>query len=153
MIVYCNKPNTKIKDNAAQNEMLQAIADEKLEITSFLHRGHSYHLYKSLRKLPSTAQFVYLGSCGGYNDVAKVFLANPDAHIISTRSIGSKYVNDPILNKITNEVLANHNLAWNELWKGFEASFTQKSTRDLFSSYIPPNRYIGIMFIREVFNF
>lgn len=81
MIVYCNKPNTKVKDNAAQNEMLQAITDANQVITSFLHRGHSYHLYKSLRKLPASAQFVYLGSCGGYNDVSKVFQANPDAHI------------------------------------------------------------------------
>lgn len=153
MLVFCNKPNTKVKDNNAQNEMLQAVADANLEITTFLHRGHSYHLYKSLRKLPPTAQLVYLGSCGGYNDVSKVFHANPDAHIISTRSIGSKYVNDPILNKINSEVLSDRNLEWNELWKGLETSFTNKSTKDLFASYIPPNKYIGIMFIREVFNF
>jgi hypothetical protein len=153
MIVYCNKPNTKIKDNAAQNEMLLAVSEAGREITSFLHRGHSHHLFKSLRKLPATAQFVYLGSCGGYNDVSKVFFANPDAHIISTRSIGSKYVNDPILKKYTSEVLANHDLNWVALWKGFETSFTNKNTKDLFSGYIPPNKYVGIMFIREVFNY
>lgn len=153
MIMYCNKPNTKVKDNAAQNEMLQAVADANQEITAFLHRGHSYHLYKSLRKLPPTAQFVYLGSCGGYNDVSKVFHANPDAHIISTRNIGSKYVNDPILNNITNDMLANKDINWNELWQNLNTSFTNKTTKDLFSSYIPPNKYIGIMFIREVFNF
>lgn len=153
MIVYCNKPNTKAKDNEAQNEMLQAIADANQHITSFLHRGHSYHLYKSLRKLPASAQFVYLGSCGGYNDVSKVFQANPDAHIISTRNIGSKYVNDPILNQVTADMLANRDVNWNELWKNLNASFTNKTAKDLFTSYIPPNKYIGIMFIREVFNF
>jgi hypothetical protein len=153
ILVYCNKPNTKVKDNNAQNEMLQAVADANQEITAFLHRGHSYHLYKSLRKLPPSAQFVYLGSCGGYNDVAKVFHANPDAHIISTRSIGSKYVNDPILNKINAEMISDRNLDWIEIWKGLETSFTNKSTKDLFSSYIPPNKYVGIMFIREVFNY
>lgn len=153
VLVYCNKPNTKVKDNAAQNEMLQAIADANLEITTFLHRGHSYHLYKSLRKLPTSAQFVYLGSCGGYNDVSKVFHANPDAHIISTRNIGSKYVNDPIINTINAEMLANKDLDWNQLWKVFGTSITNKNAKDLFSSYIPPNKYIGIMFIREVFNY
>jgi hypothetical protein len=153
MIVYVNKPNTKVKDNAAQNEMMQAIADANQEITAFLHRGHSYHLYKSLRKLPASAQFVYLGSCGGYNDVSKVFHANPDAHIISTRNIGSKYVNDPILGKITNEVLANNDINWNQLWQTMDAGLKNKTAKDLFTSYIPPNKYIGIMFIREVFNF
>jgi hypothetical protein len=62
-------------------------------------------------------------------------------------------VNDPILNQVTADMLANRDVNWNELWKNLDASFTNKTAKDLFTSYIPPNKYIGIMFIREVFNF
>ncbi len=153
MIVYLNKLNTADGDIAAQNEMLASIQSAGLEITSFLHRGHSYHLVKSLKRIPGSAQFVYLGSCGGYNDVVKVFQANPDAHIISTRNIGSKLINDPILSKVNNQAVANQDMNWVELWATFDKSFKSKNTKELFSAYIPPHKYIGIIFIRDVFNY
>lgn len=133
--------------------MLKAIEDAGLYITYFTHRGHSYHLHKSIKRLPVSAELVYLGSCGGYNEVVKVFQANPDAHIISTRNIGSKYINDPILSRINSDAVANKDINWVTLWSDFGKSFTAKNTKELFSAYIPPNKYIGIMFIREVFNF
>ncbi len=153
MLVYLNKLNTPNGDMAAQNEMLADLQASGYEITSFLHRGHSYHLMKSLKRIPTSAQFVYLGSCGGYNDVVKVFQANPDAHIISTRNIGSKLINDPILSRINNQAVANEDMNWITLWDSFNKSFTAKNTKELFSAYIPPNKYIGIIFIREVFNY
>jgi hypothetical protein len=153
MFIYLNKANTKDGDGAAQDEMLKAIGESGLHITYFTHRGHSYHLHKSIKKLPASAELVYLGSCGGYNEVVKVFQANPDAHIISTRNIGSKYINDPILSRINNDAVANKDINWLTLWSDFDKSFKAKNTKELFSAYIPPNKYIGIMFIREVFNF
>jgi hypothetical protein len=153
MFIYLNKLNTVNGDIAAQNEMLATIDSSGRPITSFLHRGHSYHLAKSLKRIPATAQFVYLGSCGGYNDVVKVFQANPDAHIISTRNIGSKLINDPILSKVNNQAVANQDMNWLELWDSFDKSFKSKNTKELFLAYIPPNKYIGIIFIRDVFNF
>jgi hypothetical protein len=94
-----------------------------------------------------------LGSCGGYSEVVKVFQANPDAHIISTRNIGSKYINDPILSKINTNAVANQDINWNQMWADLQKGFTARNTKELFSAYIPPNKYIGIMFIRQVFNF
>jgi hypothetical protein len=153
MLIFLNKVNTSAGDAVAQNEMLKAIEDERLNITYFTHRGHSYHLHKSIKRIPESAELVYLGSCGGYNEVMKVFQTNPDAQIISTRNIGSKYINDPVLSKINNEAVANKDINWVTLWSDFGKSFTAKNTKELFSAYIPPNKYIGIMFIREVFNF
>jgi hypothetical protein len=153
MLIFLNKLNTADGDMAAQNEMLANIDSSGLQITSFLHRGHSYHLAKSLKRIPNSAQFVYLGSCGGYNDVVKVFQANPDAHIISTRNIGSKLINDPILSRVNNQAVANQNMEWIPLWDSFDKSFKSKNTKELFSAYIPPHKYIGIIFIREVFNY
>jgi hypothetical protein len=151
--IFLNKPNSEKGELAAQQEMLAAVENEGLQISYFTHRGHSYHLLKSLKLLPQSSQIVYLGSCGGYNEVYKVFEANPDAHIISTRNVGSRFINDPILSRINQKAIANENIPWNEIWSSLDKSFTSKNTRDLFSAYIPPNRYIGIMFIRDVLNF
>jgi hypothetical protein len=153
MMVYMNKPNTKQGCDSSQDEMLQAIEQQGYEVTSYIHRGHSYHLMQSLRKMTASGQFVFLGSCGGYNQVLKVFDLNPDVNIITTRSVGSKLINDPLLEKINMELVNNKDINWNIVWKEFDLKFQSKQTKDLFSSYIPPNKYIGIKFIRKVFNY
>ena len=153
MRVYMNKPLTKVGCDTAQNEMLSAIRHEGYEPTSFIHRGHSYYLTQSLSKITPSAQFVFLGSCGGYNEVLELFRLNPDVNIIATRNIGSSQVNDPLLQYINNELVNNKDIVWDAAWKSFETKYQSKLSKDLFSSYIPPNRYIGIKFIRKIFNY
>ncbi len=153
MRVYMNKPNTNQGSDSSQNEMLVAIEHDGYVVTSFIHRGHSYHLGQSLRKMTTSSQFVFLGSCGGYSQVLKVFELNPDVNIIATRSVGSKQINDPLLDKINTEMVNNRDINWNVLWKEFDSKFQSKQTKDLFSAYIPPNKYIGVKFIRKVFNY
>lgn len=153
MKVYMNKPNTKQGSDSSQNEMLIAIEQDGYEATSFIHRGHSYHLKQSLRKMTASSQFVFLGSCGGYSQVLKVFELNPDVNIIATRSVGSKIINEPLLERINAELVNNHDIYWDTLWKEFDAKFQSKQAKDLFSAYIPPNKYIGMKFIRKVFNY
>jgi hypothetical protein len=153
MRVYMNKPNTKQGSDSSQNEMLKAIEQDGYEVTSFIHRGHSYHLMQSLRKMTTSSQFVFLGSCGGYSQVLKVFELNPDVNIIATRSVGSKLINDPLLERINTDMVNNRDINWDILWKEFNTKFQSKQTKDLFSAYIPPNKYIGVKFIRKVFNY
>ena len=153
MRVYMNKPNTKQGSDSSQDEMLLAIEHDGYEVTSFIHRGHSYHLQQSLRKMTTSSQFVFLGSCGGYSQVLKVFELNPDVNIIATRSVGSKLINDPLLDKINMDIVNNKDINWDILWKEFNTKFQSKQTKDLFSAYIPPNKYIGVKFIRKVFNY
>ena len=153
MRVYMNKPNAKPGSDSAQDEMLQAIRQEGYEVTSFIHRGHSYHLQQSLRKITPAAAFVFLGSCGGYNEVLNMFNLNPDVNIIVTRNIGSKLINDPLLQRINLDLANNKDINWNNTWAYFNTVFTSKQTKDLFSSYLPPNKYIGVKFIRKVFSY
>lgn len=153
MKVYMNKPNTKEGSDSSQNEMLAAIANEGYEITSFIHRGHSYHLSQSLGKMTASGQFVFLGSCGGYRQVLRVFQLNPDANIIATRSVGSKLINDPLLEKINTDIVNNKDVKWDALWEEETAKFQSKLTKDLFAAYTAPNKYIGIKFIRKVYNY
>ena len=110
-------------------------------------------MYQSLRKIQPGYQFVFLGSCGGYSEVLKVFRQNPDVNIIVTRNIGSKLINDPLLQRVNMDLVNNKDIKWDDVWEEFDAKFQAKLTKDLFSSYIPPNRYVGVKFIRKVFNF
>ncbi len=153
MRVYMNRPNTKAGCDTAQDQMLRDMRADGYEPTTYIHRGHSYYLAQSLRKMTSSAQFVFFGSCGGYNEVLQMFRLNPDVQIIATRNIGSSQINDPMLQQINNDIVNNKDIVWNEEWKNFDAKFQSKTTKDLFSSYIAPNKYIGIMFIRKVFNY
>jgi hypothetical protein len=153
MKVYMNKPMTKPGSDSTQDEMLRDIAKEGYEITSFIHRGHSYHLFQSLRKISPSAEFVFLGSCGGYNEALTVFQMNPDVNMIVTRNIGSKLINDPLLQRVNSDLVTGKDIVWDNVWTDFHGKFTSKQTKDLFSSYIPPNRFIGVKFIRKVFSF
>ncbi len=83
----------------------------------------------------------------------KIFELNPDVNIIATRSVGSKLINDPLLEHINTDMVKNRDINWDTFWKEFGAKFQSKQTKDLFSAYIPPNKYIGIKFIRKVFNY
>jgi hypothetical protein len=148
-----NKPNTKEGSDSAQNKMLQDIKADGYTITSYIHRGHSYHLPESMKKFTSSAQFVFLGSCGGYKQVLKVFQLNPDVNIIATRSVGSKLINDPLLERINSDIVNGKDIEWNSLWAEYDKKFQSKMTKDLFVAYMPPNKYIGIKFMRKVLNY
>ncbi|MEO7444899.1 MAG: hypothetical protein ABIT96_05985 [Ferruginibacter sp.] len=153
MRVYMNKPMTSVGYDTAQDQMLRDIKNEGFIPSSYIHRGHSYYLLRSLSKMEPTAEFVFLGSCGGYNEVYKLFKMNPDVNIISTRNIGSSQINDPMLAQVNSDFVNNKDIVWADEWKAFEAKFKSKHSQDLFSSYIRPDKYIGIKFIRKVFNF
>jgi len=151
--VYMNKPMSPVGFDVAQDEMLDAITKEGCEVTSFVHRGHSYYLYKSLSKMTTSSQFVFLGSCGGYNDMLRIFQLNPDVNLIVTRHIGSWVINDQLLEKITSYMVYNRDINWDELWGELNAELQSNQEKDLFSSYIPPNKYIGEIFFQKVFNY
>ena len=92
------------------------------------------------------------GSCGGYKQVLKVFQLNPNANIIATRSVGSKLINDPLLGKINADIINNKDVNWDALWKETGSKFQSKLAKDLFAGYTAPNKYVGIKFIRKVYN-
>lgn len=153
MKVYMNKPKTKEGSDTAQDVMLRAIEDEGYVVTSYIHRGHSYHLPQTMRKINESCEFVFLGSCGGFKEVLKIFQLNPNANIIATRSVGSKLINDPLLGRINSDIVNNKDIKWDDLWAEYKAKFTSKMTKDLFAGYTAPNKYIGIKFIRRVYNY
>lgn len=148
--VYANLPLKEPKDEAAQ-EALQRYLDEKNIVpTVVIHRGHSYHLGGSLENLTPDVKIVMLGSCGGYHNLAQVLDKSPDAHIISSKQVGSKSVNEPIIRTMLGQIQQGKDVNWLQTWSELEKYFGSRGAqeKDLFSDYVPPHHNLGAIFIK-----
>jgi hypothetical protein len=135
-------------DAKAQEHLLDFLETNKLKPTIVIHRGHSYHVKYTIKQLPESADIVILGSCGGYHNLDDVLRTCPDAHIISSKEVGTKNVNEPILRAINDELLAGRSIEWIPLWKSLAAQFTTPEGRERFDNYIPPHKNLGALFIK-----
>ena len=92
-----------------------------------------------------------LGSCGGYQNLNEILEINPEAHIISTKEIGTGDINRPILTYINQVFTANNNLSWPKMWQSLTGIFSKdpsKSIRDSWDDYIPPYKNLGAIFLK-----
>ncbi|WEK37400.1 MAG: hypothetical protein P0Y53_07795 [Candidatus Pseudobacter hemicellulosilyticus] len=149
--IFANRPlyGEDDPDDKAQNKLIEYMQSKDLHPSVVIHRGHSYHLASTLRKLPPSARIVVLGSCGGYNNLNEVLTICRDAHIISSKQVGTKVVNEPILQAINNNLLAGKNIDWISMWKELSARFRNDAlARERFDDYIPPYKNLGAIFIK-----
>jgi hypothetical protein len=116
-----------------------------------VHRGHSYWLPGTIKRMPSFAKVVVLGSCGGFQNLNQILEVSPDAHIISTKEIGKGDINKPILNYLNQSFLSGKTLSWRDMWKSLTSLFGNDPNRDVRESwedYIPPYRNLGAIFLK-----
>ena len=69
MDIYANYPGSQDEGPEAIEKILK---EKNIETIVVVHRGHSYHASKTIERIPAIAKIVYLGSCGGYNNVEQV---------------------------------------------------------------------------------
>lgn len=149
--IYANRPlyGEDDPDEKAQNKLVEYLEQRNLKPSVVIHRGHSYHLASTLRKLAPSARIVVLGSCGGYNNLNEVLTLCPDAHIISSKQVGTKVVNEPILQAINNNLTAGRNIDWINMWRELTGRFKNDAgAREKFDDYIPPYKNLGAIFIK-----
>ena len=149
--IFANKPllGPDDPDAKAQEKLHQYLEAKNLKPTVVIHRGHSYHLKYTLEQLAPTAKIVVLGSCGGYNNLNDVLTICQDAHIISSKQVGTKTVNEPILQAINANLNAGKNIDWINIWKELTTRFQHDAAaREKFDDYIPPYKNLGAIFIK-----
>lgn len=149
--IYANKPLYKPEedlDEKAQLKLIEYLEKKNMQPTVVVHRGHSYHLPYTLKKLAPTARIVVLGSCGGYNNLNEVLTICRDAHIISSKQVGTKSVNEPILEAINANLVAGKNIDWISMWKDLGGRFKNGAAKEKFDDYIPPYKNLGAIFIK-----
>ncbi|MBA2250723.1 MAG: hypothetical protein H0W12_11100 [Chitinophagaceae bacterium] len=150
--IYANLPldNVTDKDADAQKHLIDYLDEKNLRPAVVIHRGHSYHLQYTIEQLPETAKIIMLGSCGGYKNLKQILDYAPEAHIISTKQIGAKDINKPIIEALNNTLRAGKNIDWREMWNTLDASFAKgpHDKKDLFDDYVPPHKNLGALFIK-----
>lgn len=140
--IYLNKPDQEHEGNREINDIF---AQHHLSPHIIVHRGHSYHINQTLQQISLNAAMVFLGSCGGYNNVNEVLRRSPAAHIISTQQEGTKRVNDPMLFKINTTIARGEPLDWPVLWQQLSHDLEREPR---FLSYVPPHKNLGALFLR-----
>lgn len=150
VMIFANKPllGDDDPDQKAQEKLGEYLEGKNLKPTIVIHRGHSYHLQYTLRQLAPSARIVVLGSCGGYNNLNEVLSVCEDAHIISSKQVGTKTVNEPILQAINNSLVAGKNIEWIPLWRDLSGRFRDEASKEKFDDYIPPYKNLGAIFIK-----
>ena len=154
LVIYANLPlDTKEElDVQAQDSLSQHLAKQSLKPVILIHRGHSYHLSKTMKRLEPSVKLALLGSCGGYNSIISVANISPDAHIIVSKKTGTKFVNDPMIEEINETLLEKKDLAWPELWSDLHKRFMKDQFKlNLFNEYLPPEKNVSL-FVLKLFN-
>lgn len=149
--IYANLP-LDIKqelDLRAQDTLISYLHEQSLDPVVLVHRGHSYHLDKTLRRLKPSVRLAILGSCGSYNKSISIASFNPDVQVIGSKKTGSMSINDPIIQTINETLLEQKDLYWPEIWKRLEARFSKDKTMlGLFNEYFPPSNNTSLFVLK-----
>jgi hypothetical protein len=150
--VFVNRPlnNDKNLDDSAQIHLNNYLKQNNLKPTLITHRGHSYWLDRTISRMTGDAKIILLGSCGGYKNLSKLIEINPDAHIISTKQIGTGDINTVIAGELNQILLSGKPLIWRNMWDGLGAMFAKqpKGVKENFDDYVPPYKNLGAIFIK-----
>jgi hypothetical protein len=151
VLIFANKPllGDDDPDARAQAALGEYMQKRRLRPSIVIHRGHSYHVKYTIGQMPPTARIVVLGSCGGYNNLSEVLKISEDAHIISSKQVGTHTVNEPILEAINSTLIAGKDIEWLPMWRELQARFiNDPAAREKFDDYIPPYKNLGAIFIK-----
>jgi len=148
IFIYANRPldTEKDLDDQAQNNLISYLKSQNLEPSIVIHRGHSYHLSNTIDKLSPSAQLVILGGCGGYQNLNDVLEICPEAHIISTKQVGTGVINKGLITEISEQLRLSQNLNWPALWEDMAKQF-KTGFKETFDDYVPPHKNLGAIFI------
>ena len=155
IIIYANMPLDAKEgmDLRAQDSLFIFLQQQSIEPVVLIHRGHSYHVDKTLKRLTPSVRLAILGSCGGSNSAISIASINPDAQLIVSKKTGSKSINDPIIDVINGTLLNKEDISWPGIWEKLATRFSKDEfTRNLFNEYIPPGKNVSL-FVLKLFNF
>ncbi len=146
--IYANLPlDEKLElDEKAQDSLINYLSNNAIQPTVAIHRGHSYYLKNTIKKLPAGSKLVLVGSCGGYQKLNDVLEICPGAHIISSKQIGTGIINQGLIDVICENLRLGKDLNWPALWSSLAIRFNG-SAKEKFDDYVPPYKNLGAIFI------
>jgi hypothetical protein len=150
IMIFANKPlfGEDDPEEKAIDHLTDTLYKLGIKPSVYIHRGHSYHVPSTMRRLLPSARIVILGSCGGFNNINEVLSISNDAHIISSKQTGTMHVNEPLLQSIDNLLLSGKSIDWVPLWQDLQKKFKDPASKEKFDDYIPPFKNLGALFIK-----
>ncbi|MFY7900455.1 MAG: hypothetical protein ACOVNY_09750 [Chitinophagaceae bacterium] len=147
--IYANRPLDETKDLDAQAQLNLSNYLDSLGYapTIVIHRGHSYYVKSTIQQIAPSAKIILLGSCGGYQSLNKVLNICPEAHIISSKQVGTGVINQGMITTIMEQLRLGKTLNWPNLWKNFATMFGNSKSKEQFDDYVPPHKNLGAIFI------
>ena len=143
--ILANKP-------ASEENGISAIADylkeNKMVPTVIVHRGHSFHTESTLERIPATTRLLFVGSCGCFYKISNALANAPEAHIISTKQVGTKTINDIMLFALNENIRLGKDIDWNEFW---DKMHERLGNNQYFGDYVPPHKNLEAIFIRAYY--
>ncbi len=150
--IYVNRPlnNDKNLDDTAQVHLNNYLRKNDISPTIITHRGHSYWLPRTIDRMPGDAKIILLGSCGGYKNLSQLIEQNPEAHIISTKQIGTGNINQFVTNTLNQTLLTGKPIVWRTLWGSLTSSFAKqpRDIKEAWDDYVPPYKNLGAIFLK-----
>jgi hypothetical protein len=144
--IYANKWKNEYDGQAALEKIFN---ENDYEPNVMVHRGHSYYAYKTIDKIKDNTQIFVLGSCGGYHSISTIIERSPEISIISSKQIGTKFVNNPMLKLMAEYVRQGKDIQWQQLWDELGTKVKNNPLAyDRYLDYIPPHKNLGAIFIK-----
>ena len=147
--IYANKPLSERKGQKAIKDLFEK---ENIVPSIVVHRGHSYYVHLTIKSVAPDTKMVFLGSCGGYNNLTQVIDRSPKVHIISSKQIGTVLVNNPLLYAISESIRNGEDLQWAAIWNNVGSKIKDNSKAvEKFQDYIPPHKNLGAIFLQAYY--
>jgi hypothetical protein len=154
IVIYANLPldGKSGLDFLAQDTLSKYLKSASITPSIFVHRGHSYHLSKSLLRMQPSVKLAILGSCGAANSILSVANISPTAQVIFSKKTGSKFINDPLIDVINQLLLEKKDLVWTEVWEKLAIRFREDPfALSLLNEYVPPRKNVSL-FVLKLYN-
>ncbi len=143
--IYANKPEFEYNGQEAIKEYFKL---NKINPSVMIHRGHSFHTVTTLQHVDEHVKLLFVGSCGGFYKLANAVDNAPDAHIIATKQIGTKSVNDPMIFTLNENIRNDKPIIWKDFWDSMRLKI---GGNPMFADYVPPYQNLKSLFSRAYY--
>lgn len=140
--IYANTPEA---EDQGISDIDQALQERRVIPQMIVHRGHTPYAVRTIERIPASAAVVFLGNCGGTTLLDAVFRKAPQAHILTTKGIGSITINDPLLKALNDYLRSTKEMTWPRFWRAAEATLGHNPR---FVDYVPPYKNAGAIFLQ-----
>lgn len=153
-VLFANRAldETQGLDEIAQDSLNNWMASHHYEPAITVHRGHSYFLSSTIKKLNPSTKVAILGSCGAYHNLRDILTTCPDASIIGSKQTGFGTINNALIEYTIDELEKGHDLRWivmkDAVDKAVRAKTTEKDKVEGYEDYIFPHQNLGAIFIK-----